>query len=69
MTRTPTPRKSTRGRRKSDQVESRMIPFNWQGQDYVLDLGRNRVYQNFTAVEASRGFAILGAYRHHAVSV
>jgi hypothetical protein len=41
----------------------KFVRFAFNGHDYVLDLGRNRVYENFTAVEASKGFAILGFYR------
>lgn len=57
-------RKSSRGRRKSVQVESKLVNFNWEGQSYTLDINRNRVYQNWMAVEANKGFTILGAYRH-----
>ncbi|MBP7146296.1 MAG: hypothetical protein KBD01_02040 [Acidobacteria bacterium] len=56
-------RKSSRGRRKPAQGESKFVTFNWEGQDYVLDLARKRVYQKFMAVEANKGFTILGAYR------
>jgi hypothetical protein len=64
MTRASAARKTvTRGRRKTVQTGEKFVRFAFDGHDYVLDLGRNRVYENFTAVEASKGFAILGFYR------
>lgn len=57
-------RKSSRSRRKAVQAESKYINFDWEGQNYTLDINRNRVYQNWMAVEANKGFTILGAYRH-----
>ncbi len=64
MTRVSPARKTvTRGRRTAIQAASKFVRFSMDGHDYLLDLGRNRVYENFTAVEASKGFSILGAYR------
>lgn len=60
-------RKATTRARKTGQ-QRKLVSFQYEGRDYVLDLGRNQVYQNWTAVETNRGVAILGAYRQTAVA-
>ncbi|GAB4368999.1 MAG: hypothetical protein Kow0062_02570 [Acidobacteriota bacterium] len=54
----------TRTRRTAQQ--RKLVSFQYEGREYVLDLVRNQVYQNWTAVETNRGVAILGAYRQAA---
>lgn len=62
------PATSRRTTSKSRKTSSRRQPkelvnFRFDGESYVLDLRGDRVYRNWMAVEAQKGFAILGAYR------
>lgn len=66
MTSTSTSRRPLRNRRSAVNAEQKFVAFHWEGESYMLDVGRNRVYRNFMAVETNKGFAILGAYRHAA---
>jgi hypothetical protein len=59
----PRARKATTRTKKNGKQATRLVSFNWGGRDYMLDLKKNQVYQNFMAVETNRGVAILGAYR------
>lgn len=59
----------TAAKKGTKKQTSRLIPFHWEGGQYTLDLQRNKVYQNWMAVETNKGCAILGAYRQATVSV
>ena len=60
-------RKAVTRTRKTGQ-QRKLVNFQYEGREYVLDLVRNQVYQNWTAVETTRGVAILGAYRQTALA-
>ena len=62
-------RKTVRKNRKNASQPKSLVNFNWEGETYVLDLDRNKVYRNWMAVETNRGFAILGAYRQQASAI
>ena len=63
-----TKRKAATTRKRKSGEQRKLVTFQYEGRDYVLDLVRNQVYQNWTAVETTRGVAILGAYRQTALS-
>lgn len=62
---TSTRRRTTTKSRKtaSRRPPKELINFRFDGEAYVLDLKGDRVYRNWMAVEAQKGFTILGAYR------
>ena len=62
-------RKTVRKTRKTASQPKELINFRWEGETYVLDLGRNKVYRNWMAVETNKGFTILGAYRQQAAAI
>jgi hypothetical protein len=45
-----------------------LVSFKWESLQYTLDLQRNRVYQNWMAVESNKACTILGAYRSDATA-
>jgi hypothetical protein len=57
----PTRKATTKG--KHDKGTNRMVSFHWEGLQYTIDLQRQKVYQNWMAVETNKGCAIMGAYR------
>ncbi len=69
MAATTNVRKSTRKTRKNASRQKELISFRWEGETYVLDLDRNKVYRNWMAVETNKGFTILGAYRQQAAAI
>jgi hypothetical protein len=61
---TPTRRRATKTSRTSSKRQPKqLVDFKFDGEAYVLDLKGDRVYRNWMAVEAQKGFTILGAYR------
>lgn len=60
----------TRTARKSRKTKApaKLVEFAWDGNKYMLDLKKDRVYQNWMAVETHKGVTILGAYRQDATA-
>ncbi len=50
-------------RRKSSKKVKQLVNYDWHGESYVLDLGRDKVYRNWMAIETNKGVSIIGAYK------
>ncbi len=55
--------KKTTTRRKTTKKVKQLVSYSFQGENYVLDLARDRVYHNWMAVETNKGVSIIGAYK------
>jgi hypothetical protein len=55
--------KTGAARRRSSRKPKELVSFDYEGEQYVLDLNRDRVYRNWMAVETNKGVAIIGAYK------
>ena len=55
--------KAGAARRRSNRKPKELVSFDCEGEQYVLDLNRDRVYRNWMAVETNKGVAIIGAYK------
>ena len=40
-----------------------LVDYTWQGDSYVIDLNRDKVYRNWMAIDTNQGVSIIGAYR------
>ena len=49
--------------RRSSKKVKQLVNYTWQGDAYVLDLNRDRVYRNWMAIETHIGVSIIGAYK------
>jgi len=58
-----TGRKKTTTRRTSTKKVKQLVDYTWQGNSYVIDLNRDKVYRNWMAIETNQGVSIIGAYR------
>ncbi|MDQ7007302.1 MAG: hypothetical protein Q9Q40_08720 [Acidobacteriota bacterium] len=53
----------TTTRRKTTRKPKELVNYSFNGENYVLDLHRDRVYRNWMAIETNKGVSIIGAYK------
>ena len=60
---TPGARTAKKTTRRRTAKPKELVTYTFKGENYVLDLHRDRVYRNWMAIETNRGVSIIGAYK------